>query len=166
MSHDVGTSSVEMESLGTATGLMKQAEEKGVKLVLPVDVMVAAGIETDAVGQVVPVNAVPSAKKIVDIGPKTVSLFRQELEKSRTVFWNGPMGVAEIPQFAAGTEKLARLLPGLRAKTIVGGGSTAEIIDALGLSSKVTFVSTGGGASLEFLGGTPLPGVVSLLDKK
>jgi phosphoglycerate kinase len=88
------------------------------------------------------------------------------LGKSRTVFWNGPMGVQEIKQFAVGTETLAKLLPELKAKTIVGGGSTVEIIDALCLSDKITFVSTGGGASLEFLGGEPLPGVVSLLDKK
>jgi phosphoglycerate kinase len=165
-SYEVGKSAVEAESLGTAAELIKQTEKSGVRLILPVDVTVAAEIESSATSKVVPVNAVPPDKKIVDIGPKTVELFRKELEKARTVFWNGPVGVAEIPQFAAGTEKLAKLLPTLKAKTIVGGGSTAEFIDTLGLSSKVTFVSTGGGASLEFLGGKQLPGVVSLLDKK
>ncbi len=165
-SYEVGQSAVEAESIGTAAELMKQTEKSGVRLILPVDVVVAAEINNNAVGKVVPANAVPRDKKIVDIGPKTMELFTKELEKARTVFWNGPLGVAEIPQFAAGTEKLAKLLPKLKAKTIVGGGSTAEFIDALGLSSKVTFVSTGGGASLEFLGGKQLPGVVSLLDKK
>jgi phosphoglycerate kinase len=165
-SYEVGTSVVEAESIGIAAELIKQAEKSGVMLVLPVDVMVTDKIASNAAGKVVLVDAVPRDKKIVDIGPKTVELFRKELEKSRTVFWNGPMGVQEIPQFAGGTETLARLLPGLKAKTIVGGGSTAEVIDALGLSDKVTFVSTGGGASLEFLGGKQLPGVLSLLDKK
>jgi phosphoglycerate kinase len=165
-SYDVGTSAVEVESIGIAGELLGQAEKSGVELVLPVDVMVAAAIDSSATGTVVPVEAVPRDQKIVDIGPKTVEIFRKELEKSRVVFWNGPMGVEEIPQFASGTQALARLLPELKAKTIVGGGSTAEVIDALGLSDKVTFVSTGGGASLEFLGGKELPGVVSLLDKK
>jgi phosphoglycerate kinase len=165
-SYEVGTSAVEVESIGVAGELLGQAEKSGVRLVLPVDVMVAAAIDSSAAGTVVPVEAVPPDQKIVDIGPKTVEIFRKELEKSRVVFWNGPMGVEEITQFAKGTQSLARLLPKLRAKTIVGGGSTAEVIDALGLSDKVTFVSTGGGASLEFLGGKELPGVVSLLDKK
>ncbi len=162
----VGVSAVEAESIGIAADLIKQAEKCGVKLVLPVDVMVADEIDSQAAGKIVSVDAIPDNKKIVDIGPKTLAAFRQELKKSRTVFWNGPMGVQEIPQFARGTETLARLLPSLQAKTIVGGGSTAEIIDALGLADKITFVSTGGGASLEFLGGSQLPGVVSLLDKK
>ena len=165
-SYGVGTSAIEVETLDTAAELIKQAKNSGVRLVLPVDVMVADAIDSKATGKVVSVDAIPLDKKIVDIGPKTVEAFRKELEKSRTVFWNGPMGVHEIPQFAAGTQALARLLPKLKAKTIVGGGSTAEVIDALGLSDKVTFVSTGGGASLEFLGGAELPGVVSLLDKK
>jgi phosphoglycerate kinase len=165
-SYNVGTSAVEVDSLGIATELIKQTEKNGVRLMLPVDVVVAAEIDNKAIGKIVPVNAVPPDKKIVDIGPKTVDAFGKELEKSRTVFWNGPVGVAEIPQFARGTEILAKLLAGLKAKTIVGGGSTAEVIGALGLTDKVTFVSTGGGASLEFLGGKQLPGVVSLLDKK
>ncbi len=165
-SYEVGTSAVEEESLEIASELIKQAEQSGVKLVLPVDVTVASEIDNKAAGEVVDINAVPRDKKIVDIGPKTVEIFSKELEKSRTVFWNGPMGVNEIPQFAAGTQALAKLLPGLKARTILGGGSTAEVVDELGLSDKVTFVSTGGGASLEFLGGEKLPGVVSLLDKK
>jgi phosphoglycerate kinase len=165
-SYNVGTSAVELETLDTASQLIKQAETSGVKLILPVDVMVAGEIGSSAAGQVVPVDAIPPDKKIVDIGPVTIAAFETELEKGQTVFWNGPVGIAEIPQFATGTDKLARLLPTLKVKTIVGGGSTAEFIDSLGLADKITFVSTGGGASLEFLGGEQLPGVVSLLDKK
>jgi len=163
--YELGKSLVEVDSLGVAAELIKAAAGSGVKLLLPVDVVVADKIDSSAAGDTVAVEAIPRDKMIVDIGPKTVSAFRKELEKSRTVFWNGPMGVAEIPQFAKGTTTLAKLLPKLKAKTIVGGGSTAEVIDALGLADKVTFVSTGGGASLEFLGGEQLPGVVSLMDK-
>jgi phosphoglycerate kinase len=164
-SYEVGTSIVETESIGIASELIKQAEKNGACLLLPVDVVVADEIDSKAVGKVVSINAIPRDKKIVDIGTKTIEIFRKELEKSRTVFWNGPMGVEEIPQFAKGTQALAKLLPRLKAKTIVGGGSTAEVIVALGLADKITFVSTGGGASLEFLGGDELPGVAALLDK-
>jgi len=166
MSLEVGTSVVESNSLGVAGELIKQAKESSVRLVLPVDVLVTKLINRTAVGKVVPVDAIPGDQQIVDIGPGTLDIFRKELEKARTVFWNGPMGVHEIPQFARGTEILARMLGGLKAKTIVGGGSTAEVIETMGLAGKITFVSTGGGASLEFLGGKQLPGVVSLLDKK
>jgi phosphoglycerate kinase len=163
--YEVGTSAVEVESIGVARELIKQTENSGVKLVLPADVVVADELSEDSKADIVPVDAVPPQKKIADIGPRTIEKFRLALLGSRTVFWNGPVGVEEIPQFAAGTEALARLLPELDAKTIVGGGSTAEVIDALGLSDKVTFVSTGGGASLKFLGGEELPGVVALQDK-
>lgn len=166
MSREVGTSVVESNSLEVAGELIKQAKENHIRLVLPVDVLVTALIDRAAVGKVVPVDAIPGDRKIVDIGPGTLDIFRKELEKAHTVFWNGPMGVHEIPQFARGTETLARMLGGLKAKTIVGGGSTAEVIETMGLTNKITFVSTGGGASLEFLGGKQLPGVVSLLDKK
>jgi phosphoglycerate kinase len=163
--YEIGKSLVEEESLSVAADLMKEAEEKGVKLLLPVDVVVAGKVDAGAAAQTVAVDKVPPDMMIVDIGPETVGAFRGELEKSKTVFWNGPMGIAEIPQFAKGTETLARLLPQLKAKTVVGGGSTAEVIDSLGLADKVTFVSTGGGASLEFLGGEALPGVTALMDK-
>jgi phosphoglycerate kinase len=164
-SYNVGTSAVEVESIGVATELIKQTEKSGVRLVLPVDVVVADELTDDARAEIVPVDAIPPQKKIADIGPQTIEKFRLALLGSRTVFWNGPVGVEEIPQFAVGTQALARLLPDLDAQTIVGGGSTAEVFDALGLSDKVTFVSTGGGASLKFLGGEELPGVVALQDK-
>jgi phosphoglycerate kinase len=164
-SYEVGKSLVEVESLGVATELMQQAEKSGVRLVLPVDIVVADGLSDSAGAATVPVDAIPPQKMIADIGPQTIERFRQVLIGGRTVFWNGPVGVEEIPRFAAGTQALARLLPELKATTIVGGGSTAEVIDALGLTDKVTFVSTGGGASLEFLGGKELPGVTALQDK-
>jgi phosphoglycerate kinase len=164
-SYQVGTSLIEEDCVPTAVELIKQAEKSGARLVLPADVVVADELASEAEGRIVSVDAIPPDKKIADIGPQTVAEFLGELKSSRTVFWNGPMGVAEIPQFAAGTETVAKSLPGLNAKTIVGGGSTAEVIDALGLADRVTFVSTGGGASLEFLGGEELPGVVALRDK-
>jgi phosphoglycerate kinase len=164
-SYNVGTSPVEAESEEIARELIEAASSSRVRLMLPVDVVVADEIKEDAKGAVVPVGEIPPDKKIADIGPETVEVFRQELKKSQTVFWNGPLGVNEIPQFGAGTEAVAVLLAGLDATTVVGGGSTAEVIDGLGLADKVTFVSTGGGASLEFLGGEELPGVVALRDR-
>lgn len=165
-SRHVGTSAVEDESMATAAGLMQDAQKKGVRLLLPVDVVVADDLTGESKATVTAVDAIPPTQKIADIGPKTVELFSQELKRSKTVFWNGPMGVHEIPQFAQGTRALATLISRLKATTVVGGGSTAEVIDAMGLTDKVTFVSTGGGASLEFLGGDELPGVAALMDKK
>lgn len=165
-SREVGSSKVEEETVGIAAGLLKEAEVNNVRLILPVDVMVAEAIDAGAAGQTVPVEAIPRDKMIVDIGPRTAEIFTEELRKSETVFWNGPVGVEEIPQFASGTHALANVMAGLKATTVIGGGSTAEVINSLGLADKVTFVSTGGGASLEFLGGDELPGVVALLDRE
>lgn len=164
-SYNVGASPVEAESGDVARDLIEKASASGVRLLLPVDVVVTEEINEKAGGAVVPVEKIPTGKQIADVGPKTVETFRRELKKSKTVFWNGPLGVNEIPQFAAGTEAIARDLAGLDATTVVGGGSTAEVIEGLGLADKVTFVSTGGGASLEFLGGDELPGVAALRDK-
>ncbi len=166
MSCEVGTSLIEEDSVDAAAELIEEARKYHTRIVMPVDVVVAGELSTEAEGQVVSIDAIPPDKKIVDIGPQTVENFSNELKSSRTVFWNGPMGVEEIPQFAEGTRTLAKLLPGLQARTIVGGGSTAEVINAMGLADKVTFVSTGGGASLKFLGGEELPGVVALRDKE
>ncbi len=164
-SYDVGASPVETDIINIAGELFKEAARKKVNILLPLDVLVADKIDGSAPGKVVGVDAIPSDHIIVDIGPKTIDAFQKELKMSRTVLWNGTMGIAEIPQFAKGTQTLAKLLPRLKAKTIVGGGSTAETLAALGLADKITFVSTGGGASLEFLGGEALPGVVALRDK-
>jgi phosphoglycerate kinase len=164
-SHDIGQSLIEAESVETAVKLIKEAAESGVQIILPVDVVIADKVEADAKGQTVSIENIPPDKKIVDIGTQTIANFRKELQSSKTIFWNGPVGIEEIPQFAKGTKTLAELIAGLNAKTIIGGGSTAEVINNMGLADKVTFVSTGGGASLKFLGGEELPGVVSLLDK-
>ena len=164
-SYNIGASEIEPDIITIAIELIKRADKNHVNILLPVDVLVSEKVDGSTVGQVVAVNAIPPDRIIVDIGPKTVDVFQKELKKSKTVFWNGTMGIAEIPQFAKGTQALAKLLSRLKAKTIVGGGSTAETIAALGLADKMTFVSTGGGASLEFLGGEELPGVVALHDK-
>jgi phosphoglycerate kinase len=164
-SYEIGQSLIEAERVGTAAELMRRAARNGVHLILPVDVVIADDLSPEVKGEIVPVDSIPADKKIVDIGPQTVEDFRKELRGSKTIFWNGPVGVEEIPQFAEGTQILARLIAGLEATTIIGGGSTAEVVNAMGLADKVTFVSTGGGASLKFLGGEELPGVVTLRDK-
>ena len=162
---EVGQSLVEEDTVGAAAEMIKKAAGSGIRLELPVDVVVADDINAGAEGAVVSVDSIPPEAKIADIGPQTVANFSRELRGSKTVFWNGPVGVEEIPQFAKGTKAMARLLAELEATTIIGGGSTAEVVNAMGLSAEVTFVSTGGGASLKFLGGEELPGVVTLRDK-
>ncbi len=165
-SYEVGQSLIEVDSIDTAAELMSQATENNIRLILPVDVVITDSIDDEAKGEIVSVESIPSDKRIADIGPRTVEKFRLGLLGGQTVFWNGPVGVVEIPQFAEGTKAIARLLAGLKATTIIGGGSTAEVINAMGLADKVAFVSTGGGASLKFLGGEELPGVVALRDKR
>lgn len=163
---NVGTSVVEDETVATAAALIKDADTRKIKLFLPVDVVVADDITAASQASTIPIETILPNKKIADIGPRTVDIFNKELKSSKTVFWNGPMGVHEVPQFANGTRALATVISKLKATTVMGGGSTAEVIDAMGLTDKVTFVSTGGGASLEFLGGDALPGVTALMDKK
>jgi phosphoglycerate kinase len=164
-SYEIGKSLIEEESVGTAAKIMKEADRSRVRIILPVDVVITDEIDAGAKGEIVSVENIPPDKRIADIGPETIEKFRIELKGSRTIFWNGPVGVEEIPQFAKGTKALAIFLAGLNATTIIGGGSTAEVISAMGLADKVAFVSTGGGASLKFLGGEELPGVVALRDK-
>jgi phosphoglycerate kinase len=163
---EVGESLVEEESVGTAAKLIEEAARSNVRIVLPVDVVVANEISTNAQGEVVSIENIAKNKRIVDIGPQTVEKFRLGLMGARTIFWNGPLGIEEIPQFAAGTRSIATFISEHNATTIIGGGSTAEMIYAMGLADKITFISTGGGASLKFLGGEELPGVVSLKDKE
>lgn len=162
---EVGLSLIEVDRLDTATDLMKKAAKNGVRLLLPVDVVVADENENAAQGEIVSIRDISPRQRIVDIGPQTVKNFREELLRCETVFWNGPMGIYEMPQFAEGTAAMAELLANLQATTIVGGGSTAEIATNMGLAGKMTFVSTGGGASMKFLSGETLPGVEALLDK-
>lgn len=161
---EIGRSLFEADKLHIAQDIIKKTRGNGVRLFLPTDVVVVAS-DSDQ-GEVVSVKSIPKDKKIVDIGPETVKAFSSVLRKCKTVFWNGPMGIYEVPRFARGTQQLAELLSSIKAATIVGGGSTAEIVNALGLADKMTFVSTGGGASLMFLSGEILPGVEVLMDKK
>jgi phosphoglycerate kinase len=164
-SYEVGQSLIEADRLDTAVELIEKASKNGVNLLLPVDVVVADEVSAEAKTEIVLVESIPQDKMIIDIGPQTIGNFSKELQKCKTVFWNGPVGIYEIPQFAKGTQEMARLLANLEAATIIGGGSTAEVANEMGLADKVTFVSTGGGASLKFLGGETLPGVEALLDK-
>ena len=128
--------------------------------------MVADRFAADALSETVPVHEVPSDMRIVDIGPETVSSFEEAVVDCKTVIWNGPLGVAEFPSFAKGSLAVAEALARLHATTIVGGGETVALVQEAGLEDKFTHVSTGGGASLEFLEGKTLPGVAALLDKK
>ena len=164
--YEVGLSLVEDDRLDFATGLMKDAAQQGVYLLLPVDVVIADRLSAEAEVKTVSIENIPADWRIVDIGPKTIKNFSEELRKCQTIFWNGPMGVYEIARFAKGTQAMARLLADLRATIIIGGGSTAEVVTAMKLADKMTFVSTGGGASLRFLGGENLPGIAVLLDRE
>ncbi len=165
-SYEVGTSLVEKDKLALAAKLMRDAAQRGVRLMLPVDVVVADTLSAESKVKAVSVEDIAPDWRIVDIGPQTISNFSEELRGCKTIFWNGPMGIYEMPQFAQGTKAMARLLAGLEATTIIGGGSTAEVVTEMKLTDKMTFVSTGGGASLRFLGGETLPGVEALLNKK
>jgi len=164
-SFEVGLSLVEEDRLDTAAQLMEKAAENGVRLELPIDVVVAEEVNEEAKGTTVSVNKISPNQRIVDIGAQTIKNFYEELRRCRTIFWNGPMGIYEIPQFAEGTRAMAKLLASLQAATILGGGSTAEVVTNMGLADQMSFVSTGGGASLSFLGGETLPGIEALLNK-
>jgi phosphoglycerate kinase len=164
--YEVGHSLVEDDKLDLAKKLLQEAKEWKVPFLLPVDAVVAGEIKAGASTRVVPTTSIPAGSHIVDIGPKSIALFQNELKKCRTVMWNGPMGIYEMPQFAQGTRAIASFLSTLGATTIIGGGSSAEVVQEMGLTGKMTHVSTGGGASLRFLEGATLPGVQVLLDRK
>ncbi len=160
--YEVGESLVEDEALGIAEETL---ERGGDKLVLPVDVVIADAFEADADSQVVAADRVPGGWRIMDIGPETVKQFDAALRDARTVVWNGPMGVFEFDQFGDGTFALARLLAKLDAVTVIGGGDSAAAVQQSGLADEMSHISTGGGASLEFLEGKTLPGVAALDDR-
>jgi phosphoglycerate kinase len=164
-SYEVGLSLID-DQLDTAARLMKKAANNGVQIILPRDIIIARTVSNRARVSNVSIENIPPDKRIVDIGAMTISSFTKELERCQTVFWNGPMGIYEIPKFAEGTRAMANIIASLNATTIVGGGSTAEIVIEMKLADKMTFVSTGGGASLKFLGGEALPGVEALLGKE
>jgi phosphoglycerate kinase len=159
----IGDSLVEDEALDAARELLDSA---GDRLVLPVDCVVADRFDADADAKVVPVDQVSDGWRILDIGPASVAHFSNRLAAAKTVVWNGPMGVFEFPRFAEGTFAVARALAGLKdATTIIGGGDSAAAVEGSGLADKMSHISTGGGASLEFLEGKELPGVAALMDK-
>ncbi|MBN2187764.1 MAG: phosphoglycerate kinase [Dehalococcoidia bacterium] len=165
MGYGVGNSMVENDWLDYARQLMEKAKSKSTKLLLPQDSVVAQNLEAGASTKTVPVTKIPDGWTIADIGPDTIQEFSTELKKCKTVVWNGPVGVFEIPEFAKGTYSLMKVLADLEATTVIGGGSTAEAVIEMGLADKMSHVSTGGGASLEFLEGRVLPGVAVLQDK-
>ena len=134
-------------------------------MLLPIDVSASTEFKADAEVKVFPVEAIPADYMALDIGPATRMLFSTEVAKAKTVIWNGPMGVAEIPEFAVGTEAVAKAMADSDAITIIGGGDSAAAVKNLGFADKMTHISTGGGASLEFLEGKELPGVAALNDK-
>jgi phosphoglycerate kinase len=164
-SYEIGKSIVENDHLQVAADLMNRAKNNGAHFILPLDVIVTEEITPDAKATVVPVNKIQPNQRIVDIGPETIKEFTKTLCGCETVFWNGPMGIFEIPQFSEGTRTMANTIAGLKGTTVIGGGSTAEIVASLKLGDKMSLVSTGGGASLQYLGGQRLPGVEALLDK-
>ena len=144
---------------------MAKAEEKGVKLLIPVDTVVADAFSNDANIKVVARGGIEDGLMGLDIGPETSKLFADALKDAKTVVWNGPMGCFEMPNFAAGTIAVAKALAEIDATTIIGGGDSASAVNNLGFGDKMTHISTGGGASLEFLEGKELPGVAAANDK-
>lgn len=158
----MGDSLVETSSLDLATRMIALAAEKGTKLLLPTDAVVADAFAPDAHTQVVPVTAVPAGWRILDIGPDTRAMYAAEVARAKTVIWNGPMGVFEMPAFAHGTRAVAQALADSSAKSVIGGGDSVAAIEQMGLADKVSHISTGGGASLELLEGRVLPGVAAL----
>ncbi|MEY4348699.1 MAG: phosphoglycerate kinase, partial [Actinomycetota bacterium] len=153
------------EQIDTVKGFIADAEKRGVKILLPVDVVVADAFAADANTQTVSVDSIPSEWMGLDIGPKSISAFAQAIKASKTVVWNGPMGVFEMAAFAAGTREIAQAITTVQGTTVVGGGDSAAAVRVLGIDENgFTHISTGGGASLEFLEGKNLPGIAVLED--
>ena len=163
--HTIGKSLLEADRVEYAKEMMDKAAAKGVKLLLPVDTVCADKFAPDANSQVVKAGEIPDGWQGLDIGPETVKLYCDAVADAGTVIWNGPMGVFEFPAFAKGTEAVAEALSKTHAITIIGGGDSAAAVQQLGYADKMTHISTGGGASLEFMEGKELPGVACLLDK-
>ena len=163
--YEVGNSICEEDKLDLARELMEKAKQNNVKFLLPVDVKIGKEISENTETKTVKITEIPKDWQGLDIGEKTIELFDKEIQNAKTVVWNGPLGVFEIQKFAEGTNKIAEKLAKTNATTIIGGGDSASAIEKAGLADKMTHISTGGGASLEFLEGKKLPGVECLLDK-
>lgn len=161
----IGKSLCEDDKLDVAKEILEKAKEKNVKLLLPVDNVVATEMTEDAQTKITPINAVPKNMMGLDIGPETIELFKEEIKKAKTVVWNGPVGVFEVDKFANGTKEIATAMANSDAITIIGGGDSAAAVEKFGLEEKMTHVSTGGGASLELMEGKKLPGIEALENK-
>ena len=165
LGYSVGNSICEDDKIDLAKELMEKAKAKNVKMLLPIDNKLGKEFSANTETMVVDRESIPDGWEGLDIGPKTIELYTEELKKAKTVIWNGTVGVAEFDLFAEGTNSLAKVLSELDATTIIGGGDTAAAVQKAGLADKMTHVSTGGGASLEFLEGKKLPGIECLMDK-
>ena len=163
--YEVGNSLCEPDKCELALNLMKKAEEKGVKFLLPIDTKVGKEFKPDTESKTVDWTDIPEGWEGFDIGEKTIEMFKNELKTAKTVVWNGPLGLFEFDQFAIGTNAIAHALAEIDATTIIGGGDSAAAVEKAGLADKMTHISTGGGASLEFLEGKKLPGIECLQDK-
>ncbi len=163
--YNVGNSLCEVEKTGLALQAMEKAKAKGVKLLLPIDTKVGKEFKPDTESKTVAWTEIPDDWEGFDIGEKTIEMFKKELQNAKTVIWNGPLGLFEFEQFAIGTNEIAKTLAELDATTIIGGGDSAAAVTKAGLADKMTHISTGGGASLEFLEGKKLPGIECLQDK-
>ena len=165
MGYGVGDSICELDKLDLAQDIMKKAKDKGVKLMLPVDTNVGKEFKPDTEHKIVKYTEIPDGWEGFDIGTETIKMYVEELKKAKTVIWNGPLGLSEFEIFANGTDTIAKTLAESDAITIIGGGDSAAAIERMGLSDKFSHISTGGGASLEFLEGKKLPGIECLQDK-
>lgn len=165
MGYEIGTSILDEESIGLAKELMEKAEDAGVELLLPVDTVCSKTFDNESEKGVFDRDKIPADMMGMDIGPKTVELYREAIAKAKTVVWNGPAGVFEMPNFAEGTRAIAEALAASEAVTIIGGGDSAAAVEQFGYADKMTHISTGGGASLEFLEGKELPGIACLEEK-
>ena len=163
--YEVGNSICELDKLDLAKDLMKKAEEKGVKLMLPIDTKIGKEFKPDTESKTVAWTEIPEGWEGFDIGEESIKMFGEEIKKAKTVVWNGPVGLFEFDQFAIGTNSIAKILSEIEATTIIGGGDSAAAVKKAGLEDKMTHISTGGGASLEFLEGKALPGIECLLNK-
>ncbi len=165
LGEEVGNSLLESDYLDYAKEMMEKAEAKGVKLLIPVDTVVAQEFSNDAAHKTVGRGEIEAGWEGLDIGEKTIELYSNAIKDAKTVVWNGPMGVFEMPTFAKGTNAIAKVLSEIDATTIIGGGDSVAAVNQAGLGDKMSHISTGGGASLEFLEGKDLPGIVALNDK-
>lgn len=163
--YNVGNSLCEVDKVNLALEAMEKAKQKGVKLLLPVDTKVGKEFKPDTESKTVAWTEIPDEWEGFDIGEKTIEMFKEELKNAKTVIWNGPLGLFEFDQFAIGTNSIAQVLAELDATTIIGGGDSGAAVEKAGLADKMTHISTGGGASLEFLEGKKLPGIECLQDK-